>query len=107
MRLSRLNYDKAHRCPGWSGAAFKGNRRELCPGAGYVTAHRPWDKDRDGDEGYPGHPAESQWMFAYCNKCDVMCWPYATRWLDPGWWFGFVVWNWRRKIGNWYYERTH
>lgn len=74
MRLSRSCYDKWHRCPGWAGGGW----------------HYPKGPDRC-EGGYLQIDWEARfvrWRFWKCNKCDVVIWPWHTRWLDPTW----VMW---------------
>jgi hypothetical protein len=55
-------------------------------------------KDRRGEW------ISSSWRFGFCDKCDVVTWPFALRWLDPGEW----RWQFRRTLGDlryWYTRR--
>jgi hypothetical protein len=71
MRISRPCYDKGHRCPGWAGGGWRYPRGEdRCQG-GHI---RGW---------YEYRPL--RWRFLACDTCDVIVWPYVTRWLDPSW----------------------
>lgn len=97
MRLSRGCYDKYHRCPGWVGG-----------GPRYAKVHRC-------DNGHIQVDYDAvlwKWRFWPCNTCDVVVWPWMTRWLSPWqWWHGlrrwardevdFVVddWRWSRRSG--------
>lgn len=73
MRLSRGCYDKFHRCPGWVGGGPRYPRGgSRCP-AGHIQV------DYEA----------ALWRFRFwpCDSCDVLVWPYATRWLSvPYWW---------------------
>lgn len=80
MRLSRGCYDKFHRCPGWNGGGPHFAKRTRCQEVGYIQTYdrRAW-----------------KWRFARCNQCDVIVWPYVTRYLSIPWW----LWRferWRR-----------
>lgn len=72
MSLSRLNYDKMHRCPTWSGGGWTYARDVAgkCDAsfASFMYARPHW-----------------RWRFIRCPKCQVTCLPYVTRWLDPAW----------------------
>lgn len=73
MRIYRHNYDKPHRCPGWSGPALKGSSdKERCPGGSFAA----WMYDM---------PAW-RWRFIRCRECDCLVLPHVTRDLDPTWW---------------------
>jgi hypothetical protein len=67
MRLSRPCYDKFHRCPGWNGGGPHYARRHRCDDGRIQVDHdaRLW-----------------KWRFWPCNRCDVVVWPYMTRWLS-------------------------
>lgn len=70
MRLSRPCYDKFHRCPGWVGGGPRYPRGESRCGSGRINAYdaRLW-----------------KWRFWPCNTCDVVVWPYVTRYLSLPW----------------------
>ena len=58
------------------------------------------------ESGYWGHPAEFPWHFGHCTKCNVVTWPWVTRWLSPkGRWGSVVLWRWSGKVENWLYDR--
>ncbi len=93
MRLSRPDYDKPHRCPGWSGPGWN------LAGAGWWKVSARTDRCDDGSirtltrndhPGRFGYPGEHRWRFGRCNKCDIVTWPVVTRWLDPTW----LKWAW-------------
>jgi hypothetical protein len=89
VKLSRANYDKAHRCPSWSGAAFKyprGARRLTCDGGSVYAAPYPGRLPEGVLAGryLYAHP----FRFGHCTRCDITVLPLATRWLDPAYlWF--------------------
>lgn len=86
MRVCRLNYDKAHRCPTWSGPAWKAGSHEGCNGsfASFMYERRAW-----------------AWRFTRCPQCRVLCLPYVTRRLDWTWW----QWRASRRVDEWKYQR--
>jgi hypothetical protein len=84
MRLSRPNYDKPHRCPGWSGGGWTGATGDRCEGGSIRTALA---NDQPQRAGYPG---EHRWRFGHCTTCDIVTWPVVIRWLDPTW----LKWAW-------------
>lgn len=72
MRISRLNYDKMHRCPSWSGGGWRsGPDKSACEGASFAS----FIYDR---------PAW-KWRFTRCPQCRTLCLPYVTRWADLTW----------------------
>lgn len=90
MRLSRHCYDKPHRCPGWAGGGWKYPRGAQRCDNGHIEIDysNRWKRN---------------WTFHHCDKCDVVCWPIFTQWLDPsywrwkltrlrGWWQEHVTW---------------
>lgn len=79
-RLSRPCYDKPWRCPGWAGGGMRYARRDRC-NDGRMTG---WD----GEQRCPA------WRFHRCTTCDVITWPYVTRWLD-WWWIASGLRRWR------------
>lgn len=79
MRIMRSNYDKARRCPNWSGPAFKASD-DGCPG-GMLNG---WYELK--------HP---QWHFMKCEKCGTWVLPNVLRNLDPSWW------KWRIELRKW------
>ncbi len=95
MRLSRLCYDKPHRCPGWSGGGTKGAKEYRCDNGSIRTKDLSIGEEDGRRVVYGQHPCEGQWRFGRCSNCDVITWPYITRWLDPGWWhWEFLGWKW-------------
>lgn len=75
MRISRMCYDKAHRCPGWAGGGPHYPRGESRCDGGHINFYTPeWERKR------------FLWIrLLGCDKCDVRVLPRWTRWLDPGW----------------------
>jgi hypothetical protein len=96
MRISRPCYDKFGRCPGWNGGGIHNAKVHRCKGG-----HIRWYKDEKLLRLW-------KWRFHACDTCNVVVWPYVTRWLDYGWWtWKFQDWRrdwegyredrWRRK----------
>ena len=89
MKLSRLNYDKVHRCPSWSGAGWHAGFGNECDAsfASFIYERRAW-----------------KWRFTRCPQCRVLCLPYVTRWADPSWLHWYLG---RRRwiYGLWPYRR--
>lgn len=77
MRISRPCYDKPHRCPGWAGGGTRYAKVQRCAGitGSMVDMYekRFW-----------------QFRFNKHNECGVTVLPYAVRWLD--WRY---VWGWK------------
>lgn len=82
MRLSRMCYDKAWRCPGWIGGGPKFATVERCDGGRILL----------GDDA-----KHWQWKFLRCDTCDVVTWPYVTRYLS--------LYEWAWKIKFWWRYR--
>lgn len=90
MRFSRPCYDKPWRCPGWAGG-----------GERYAKVDRCEDGRMLGWDGEHAHP---QWRFHRCDTCDVVTWPYVTRWLDWRHWRWYIQ-GWLREWRFW--RRRH
>lgn len=93
MRMSRMCYDKSHRCPGWAGGGMKCAKVSRCDN-GRIRTRVPY-------VGVPGEfevPHAKPWRFGYCNACDVVTWPSVTRWLDWHWWSSYVRHDIPRKV---------
>lgn len=90
MYLARMNYDKHHRCPGWSGGGWTYPKRERCDG-GSLMVPGSWNLERT-----MALPADPWWKWKTykCRKCDVLVLPYITRWLDPTW----LAWTIKRRF---------
>ena len=92
MRVMRRNYDKAHRCPGWSGPAFKGGRINLdADKCGYLAPR--------GDINTKGVAANgpdpwTSYGLVYCPGCKTWVLPYWARWVDPS----YLSWKIKRAI---------
>lgn len=92
MRISRLCYDKPHRCPGWAGGGMHYAEVDRCGWHGRVDVY-PLDSD-----GY-GHPAAGwrAFWFGACDSCGVRTLPWFTRKFSIPWWIGrFKSW-WRYR----------
>lgn len=53
-----------------------------------------------------------QLWFQRCDTCDVMTWPFVTRWLDPrqwqyviGSWWRYRVWSCWQDLVEWWRDR--
>jgi hypothetical protein len=94
VRVMRRNYDKPHRCPGWSGPAFKAGRIEgidadLC---GYLGP-----RELDGSGLRSGPAAWNSYGLVRCPGCKTWVLPVWARWLDPT----YLAWKLRRRIKDW------
>lgn len=99
MKIMRSNYDKMHRCPNWSGPAFKGGDGD-CPGGSLSSQMYPAD-------GRNTHP---RWRFYTCYQCGTVVLPNVLRNLDPTWWAWRIEWktrNLRYKIEQWKLDRGY
>lgn len=96
IRFSRSCYDKPWRCPGWIGGGLRYPK----------GPHRCNNGRIQGWDGRYEHP---QWYFHRCDTCNVITWPYVTRWVDPTWWISMTrvnVGRWYRELVWWLHERT-
>lgn len=75
-RLSRSCYDKFHRCPGWNGGGPHFAKKNRCDEGRISFDKKMW-----------------KWRFHGCDKCNVIVWPYVTRYLSIPW----LIWKLRRK----------
>ena len=89
MRLSRGCYDKFHRCPGWAGGGPKYPRGESRCQGGHIQV------DYEGSW---------RWKFWPCNTCNVVVWPYVTRWLSVPWWTHQLRWWWSYDVRWWWQD---
>jgi hypothetical protein len=86
LRVMRSNYDKAWRCPQWSGPALRVGGGD-CPSGSFAQA---WSTKR--------HP---EWRMLQCQKCGTWALPNVLKWLDPSWLRSWAWW----RIREWKYER--
>jgi hypothetical protein len=85
MKIMRSNYDKAWRCPNWSGPGLRGGGGP-CPGGSLA---RRWSYGRP-------------WLRVFrCEKCGTYILPNALKWADPSW-LKFVI---ERKVADWKDDR--
>lgn len=75
-RLMLCDYDKPHRCPGWSGSGWSYNKRDSCDDV-LPDGVRRWRRYADASGYGPGW----QWMIRRTNCCDTLVLPYVLRWL--------------------------
>jgi hypothetical protein len=88
MRLSRGCYDKFHRCPGWNGGGPHFARVHRCDGGRLTGVYDGW----------------FWWLrFHRCNRCDVVVWPYVTRYLSVP----ELIHNIRGRVDDVTYRRDH
>jgi hypothetical protein len=105
IRISRLNYDKVHRCPSWAGSGFScvwtGYRYDAgeveCNGSFAPLGGIYYDLDGNNRKHW-------QWRFVKCNQCGIICLPYITRWLDPSYLKWKVEKFFQRLYDKWYYR---
>lgn len=93
MRLVRKNYDKANRCPGWSGSGF---------------SEYPWETKQnatvDCTNGNSGYYDDSyrlnnwaDWNFHMCDECGTLTLPRVLRYIDPEYWYSLHITRFVRK----------
>lgn len=105
-RLSRLCYDKAHRCPGWAGGGGRSAQRDRCEN-GRIEVRLPITPERVLEAlegGINAHPAAHPFRFGHCTECAVLTLPWATRNLDPTYWADRMRWR-ARKV-RWVLENV-
>jgi hypothetical protein len=86
MRLSRPCYDKAHRCPGENGGGIHYAKVYRCSGGRITVRRAPMsgvEIIEEAEGWFNPHPAAHPLRFGHCDKCDVVTWPYAIRYVDP------------------------
>jgi hypothetical protein len=94
MRVMRRNYDKPHRCPGWSGPALKAGRLDGIDGdkCGYLAPRGEWSEERfrslDGPDSW------NSYGLVRCPGCKTWVLPYWMRYVDPT----YLTWKIRRAI---------
>lgn len=89
-QISRPNYDKRHRCPGWSGGGWVSARYDQC------------------DNGYIKIDYDSRWWpwrFHRCTRCTVLVLPDVVRWLDPTWLLWWISSRLVRELIQWWEDR--
>lgn len=103
MKIMRSNYDKAHRCPGWSGPALKDIEPSICDGGSFAQTF--------GNERY-WHNVDPYWRFHKCRTCGTLVLPSNFRYFDPVWWKFVAERKWQDfkfevsiRWDNWKYER--
>ena len=91
MRVMRRNYDKPHRCPGWSGPAMKAGRIDGIDAdrCGYLAPRRLTEFHvRNGPDAW------NSYGLVRCPGCKTWVLPYWMRWADPS----YLSWKIRRAI---------
>jgi len=107
MTFRRHDYDKAHRCPSWSGGGLRSTY--------YDTKPDDWDAKFNEDGGHPFESSNSRrrhwwqqrhlpcnegfvwtvavsgdpwrsWRWGRCSGCDLKLFPRVTRCFDYTWW---------------------
>lgn len=105
MRVMRRNYDKPHRCPGWSGPAFKWKQIRGVNGidCGYLGPRRLVEcRTRNGPEAW------NSYGLVRCPGCKTWVLPYWARWVDPVYLPTGAKWilrGWRQDIESWIRKR--
>lgn len=89
MKIARPNYDKPHRCPGWSGVGWLSNKHNWCDGA-----------KRSFPRGYN----YAWYAFNRSACCNTLILPLAVKWFDwRTWKWEFTKLKW--KIRDWRADR--
>jgi hypothetical protein len=92
VRVSRPNYDKMHRCPGWSGGGMLYAKVSRCDGGSLA-----WNGDEYVDI-YAGRWCA--WRVNRCSACGVYVLPSVVRWLD--WrWLAYRLTTWLDDLARW------
>lgn len=82
MRISRPDYDKYRRCPGWVGGGFRFAKVDRCNN-GFL--------DIDYDKPY------WKWLVYRCSICRAVVLPYYIRWVDPSWYYWYISFKLRSR----------
>lgn len=102
MKIFECDYNKPHRCPGWSGSGWIVNtKRSTCDG-----------ETPEGVRRWRWHPEESgygplwNWRIRRTNCCDAVVLPHVLRWLN---WrtYRWVLWLARSNFNYWRQERQY
>lgn len=93
MRVMRRNYDKPHRCPGWSGPAFKADRIDGIDSSRCAYLGPNGDPNRKGRTSN-GPETWNSWGLVRCPGCRTWVLPYWMRWIDPS----YLAWKIKRAI---------
>ena len=96
MRIARCDYDKPHRCPGWSGTGWTYNKRDFCDGGS-----PRWAKEEDAYRG-----SSLMWEFKVRKTvcCGTYVLPHFLVWFEPhtyAWKARVLSW----RIRDWWYWR--
>lgn len=94
------DFNKPHRCPGWSGPGFvTGEKYDTgCPG-GHIHVYGVAD-----EHGVYPYVWDLPWRFGLCDECGVRTFPYALRWLNWRWLHHVLIWKNKIRFGNWWDE---
>jgi len=98
MKIMRVNYDKPHRCPTWSGPGWSGGKGECAGGSFARVFHEEEYHQRKRPE----------WRFHTCESCGVVVLPEVLKNLDPTWWTHRIrvrVRNIQYRWADWKYWR--
>lgn len=94
-RVMRRNYDKPHRCPGWSGPAMKGSRLDIDGDKCGYLAPRGVPTGEIGESKTPNGPDPwNSYGLVRCPGCKTWVLPYWARWADPS----YLSWKIKRAI---------
>lgn len=100
MRVMRRNYDKPHRCPGWSGPAFKWKHIRGVDEFACAYLGPRGEPDAKGRAANGPDPWNSYGLVR-CPGCNTWVLPYWMRWLDVS----YLVWKIRRRFKDWRLDR--
>lgn len=105
LRISLPDFDKGHRCPGWSGEGMRFNKTnwcsdELAPGQRrWALTVRRSAVAREGVSDATELPGFFSWRIRRTNCCDTIVLPQFLYLLTPGAWF-YVDRAWERADGT-------
>jgi hypothetical protein len=101
----RRNYDKPHRCPGWSGPAFKWKHIRGVNGneCGYLAPRRIVGATLEEYRSVDGPDPWNSYGLVRCPGCKTWVLPYWARWLDAT----YLWWRAKQRVRYWYRERKY
>lgn len=80
LRISRADYDKSFRCPGWSGSGLTWNAKNWCDDPELPGGVRRWPQAR-----YDARRS-MLWRIDKTNCCNTIVLPIALRVFEWRWW---------------------
>lgn len=89
MKIAQSDYDKPHRCPGWSGSGWTYNKRDWCDDPQMPEGWSRWGRDM------PNSIYGTRLWFLRVHRtacCGTYVLPYSLVWLNWRTWTNGVGW---------------